>query len=55
LSNNQGVLQGGTLWSQVFDPVRRGAARFKVDQSPRYSELADAGHLNGDFLLIPLG
>jgi hypothetical protein len=55
LSNNQGVLQGGALWSQVFDPVRRGAARFKVDQSPRYSELADAGHLNGDFLLIPLG
>lgn len=55
LSNNQGVLEGSALYDQVFDPVRRGAARFKVEQSPRYSALADAGHLNGDFLLIPSG
>jgi Caspase domain/Sel1 repeat len=55
LSNNQGVLEGSALYDQVFDPVRKGAARFKVDQSPRYSALADAGHLNGEFLLIPAG
>ncbi|HLW23491.1 MAG TPA: caspase family protein [Steroidobacteraceae bacterium] len=54
LSRNHGVLEGAALYDQVFDPVHRAAARFKVDQSPRYSALADAGHLNGEFLLIPI-
>jgi predicted nucleic acid-binding Zn-ribbon protein len=53
LSRNQGVLEGSALYDEVVDPVRQAAARFKVDQSPRYSALADAGHLNGEFLLIP--
>jgi hypothetical protein len=53
LSRNQGVLEGSALYGQVADPVHQAAARFKVDQSPRYSALADAGHLNGEFLLIP--
>jgi TPR repeat protein len=54
LSRNHGVLEGSSLYDQVFDPVRKAAARFRVDQSPRYSALADAGHLNGEFLLIPV-
>lgn len=54
LSRNHAVLEGSTLYDQVFDPVRKAAARFKVDQSPRYSALSDAGHLNGEFLLIPV-
>jgi hypothetical protein len=53
LSANKAVLEASSLYNQVFDPVRRAAARFKVDESPRYSELADADHRNGDFLLIP--
>jgi len=53
LSRNHGVLEGSALYDEVFDPVRQAAARFKVEQSPRYSALADAGHLNGEFLLIP--
>jgi hypothetical protein len=53
LSRNQGVLEGSALYDELVDPVRQAAARFKVDQSPRYSALADAGHLNGEFLLIP--
>jgi caspase domain-containing protein/Sel1 repeat-containing protein len=55
LSNNHAVLEGSALYDQLFGPVRNAAARFKVDQSPRYSALADAGHLNGEFLLIPVG
>jgi hypothetical protein len=55
LSSNKSVLEASALYNQVFDPVRRAAARFKVDESPRYSELADADHRNGDFLLIPAG
>jgi Caspase domain/Sel1 repeat len=54
LARNQSVLEGSGLYDQVFDPVRKAAARFKVDQSPRYSALSDAGHLNGEFLLIPV-
>jgi len=54
LERNQGVLEGSALYDQVFDPVHKAAARFKVDQSPRYSVLADAGHLSGEFLLIPV-
>jgi hypothetical protein len=33
--------------------VKRAAAQFKVDESPRYSGLPDAGHMNGEFLFIP--
>jgi hypothetical protein len=53
LSRNDRVLEGSSLWNQVFDPVKRAAARFNVDQSPRYSQLPDAGHLNGEFLFVP--
>ena len=53
LSQNDAVLEGSRLFQEIFDPVRQAAARFNVDQSPRYSMLADAGHLNGEFLFIP--
>lgn len=53
LAANQGVLEGSALYDALFDPVRARAAEFNVDQSPRYSQLADAGHLNGEFLFIP--
>ena len=54
LTNNHGIIDGTELYDQVFDPVHEAAGRFRVNQSPRYSELADAGHLNGEFLLIPV-
>jgi len=54
LERNRGVLDGTGLWNQVFDPVHKAAARFKVEQSPRYSVLADGGGINGDFFLIPI-
>ena len=53
LTRNDRVLEGSALWNQLFDPVKRAAARFKVDQSPRYSALPDAGHMNGEFLFVP--
>ncbi len=54
LSGNQQVLEGSALYDAVFDPVQTAAAQFRVDQSPRYSVLADAGHLNGEFLFVPV-
>jgi hypothetical protein len=53
LASNDTVLDGSTLYDAIFAPVRDSAAQFKVEQSPRYSMLAEAGHLNGEFLFVP--
>jgi len=53
LRSNEKVLEGTSLYNLLFDEVRRSAARYEVEQSPRYSALADAGHRNGEFLFIP--
>jgi hypothetical protein len=53
LDKNQDVLEGTVLYGAIFDPVKQAAARFKVDQSPRYAVLADTRHRNGEFLFIP--
>lgn len=55
LKKNDGVLEGSALYNAIFDPVKRAAARFKIDQSPRYAVLADTKHRNGEFLFIPAG
>jgi hypothetical protein len=53
LTRNEGVLEGSRLYHALSDPVKAAAARFNIEQSPRYSMLADAGHLNGEFLFVP--
>lgn len=53
LSSNERVLDGSALYNALFEQVRRAAAKYKVEQDPRYSALADAGHMNGEFLFIP--
>src|SRR5690606_21893347 len=52
LRNNDRVLEGSALYDALFDGVHDAAQQFGVDQSPRYSMLADAGHLNGEFLFV---
>jgi uncharacterized caspase-like protein len=54
LQSNEHMLEGSALYDAVFEPVQTAAAQLRVDQSPRYSVLADAGHLNGEFLFIPV-
>jgi uncharacterized caspase-like protein len=54
LESNEHMLEGSALYDAVFEPVQTAAAQLRVDQSPRYSVLADAGHLNGEFLFIPV-
>jgi hypothetical protein len=53
LNRNDRILEGSALYNQIFDPVKRAAAKFKIDESPLYSGLPDAGHMNGEFLFIP--
>ena len=55
LRSNEQVLEGSSVYNQLFDEVRRSAAKYRLEQSPRYSALADAGHMNGEFLFIPRG
>lgn len=53
LGRNDRIIEAQSLYNGIFDIVRQEAARLKVEQSPRYSGLADAGHLNGEFLFVP--
>ena len=59
LWQNNRVLEGVTLFGAVYSPVQAAAshagrmAGTPMTQTPGYSVLADAGHQNGDFLLIP--
>jgi len=53
LRDNEIVMEGSALYGALFDQVRQSAARYKVSQEPRYSQIVDAGHLNGEFLFIP--
>jgi len=53
LRDNDGVMEGSSLYGALFDQVRQSAAKYKVNQEPRYSQIVDAGHLNGEFLFIP--
>jgi predicted nucleic acid-binding Zn-ribbon protein len=53
LRDNDRVMEGSALYGALFDEVRKSAAKYKVNQEPRYSQIADAGHLNGEFLFIP--
>ena len=53
LRDNDKVMEGSVLYGELFDQVRQSAAKYKVSQEPRYSQIVDAGHLNGEFLFIP--
>lgn len=47
LTNNNGVLEGSLLFSQVRRPVTVNA-----DQTPEYADIRKAGHDGGDFLFV---
>ena len=54
LEKNDSVIDGTELYDQIFDVVKGAAKRlFKVDQSPVYAKIRDAGHINGDFIFAP--
>lgn len=53
LESNDRILESSALYDAIFDPVKEAASKFSVEQAPRFSILADAGHLNGEFLFVP--
>jgi len=54
LRQNDRILEGGELHRALFSNVRDAAAKLKQDQRPQYAILGGTGHLNGDFLFIPV-
>jgi uncharacterized caspase-like protein len=54
LGSNTQVLEGSVLYRELFGQVKSHAKKYKVEQDPRYSALADADHRNGEFLFIPV-
>jgi TPR repeat protein len=53
LQRNDRVLDGTTLYNDLFNGVTQAAAQFDIRQTPQYSQIADAGHGQGDFLFVP--
>jgi predicted nucleic acid-binding Zn-ribbon protein len=59
LNRNTGVLDGSALYDTLAAGMQQALANLTRDsgeraaQHPRYAKLADAGHLEGDFLFVP--
>ena len=49
LRENEGVLDGTTLFTAI-----RPAVLLNTPQKPRYSDIREAGHDDGDFLFVPV-
>jgi len=61
LEHNTQVLNASALYDALSDAMSQSNARLvtqgraSTQQLPRYSILANTGHLNGDFLFVPAG
>jgi hypothetical protein len=55
LGNNSGILSTPSLFSQVQERVKAGAARNNFSQAPEFKAIKSAGHELGDFFFIPKG
>ncbi len=54
LRENEGILLGLDLYSQVRDRVTFAADALAVEQIPRYQPIRFAGHAWGDFVFVPM-
>jgi len=55
LSANSGILSTPSLFAQVQERVKAGAARNNFTQVPEFKAMKAAGHELGDFFFIPRG
>ncbi len=49
LSNNQGLLEGYSLYTRVLSKMRKSTHELNVDQIPNYAPIKHAGHEAGEF------
>lgn len=55
LRNNEGVLQGYSLYLAIFERMQQMAVASGSAQEPTYAPIAYGGHGAGDFLFVPEG
>ena len=55
LGSNTGILSTPSLFAQVQERVKAGAARNHFSQVPEFKAIKSAGHELGDFFFIPRG
>ena len=53
LNNNEGVLEGYDLYTNVQSKVSAEARKFNVEQDPLYAPIKHAGHEAGEFFFLP--
>lgn len=53
LSNNDGILEGYDLYTNVQSKVAAEARTFNVEQDPLYAPIKHAGHEAGEFFFLP--
>lgn len=53
LENNETVIEGRQLHSQVAQAVSYAASAAQFEQAPQYAPIRFAGHESGDFLFVP--
>jgi len=53
LNNNEGILEGYDLYSNVQSKVSVEARTFNVEQDPLYAPIRHAGHEAGEFFFLP--
>lgn len=53
LSNNQGILEGYDLYTNVQSKVSAEASTYSVEQDPLYAPIKHAGHEAGEFFFLP--
>jgi TPR repeat protein len=54
LRKNQTVMEGQTLFQQVYTSVKKGAENVGFEQTPQYGPIRHTGHESGDFFFVPL-
>ena len=53
LEHNNDILEGQSLYQQVFAQVTIGAEDMHIDQEPLYAPIRHAGHESGEFFFLP--
>ena len=54
LRKNRTVMEGQTLFQQVYTMVKKKAGNVGFEQTPQYGPIHHTGHESGDFFFVPL-
>lgn len=52
LNNNHDILEGQSLYRQVYEGIAQASKKIKFKQEPQYAPIRHGGHEAGDFFLV---